>query len=99
MTSPYVAPNISSLADMKSNIFSSSPLSSNSGNNNNNNNNPPDNKSFLGYTKEKYWNIITIVIVIITIGNVIVYVLRQYTSFIDNTYTDKASVWLPWLKK
>lgn len=95
MSSPYVAPHISSLSDMKSNSLTSLPSSSSSSNHIGE---ISETKSFVDYVKEKAWIIINIIAVII-ITNIIIYLLRRYTTAIDNTYTDKIATWIPWLKK
>lgn len=90
MTSSYVAPNISSLSDMRPNMLSSSSSL--------NNTDGTGKKSFFDIIREKSRTILYIIVIII-VANIMVYVLRHFTTTIDNTYVDKVAQWVPWLKK
>lgn len=55
--------------------------------------------SFFNVLFNKPWKIILYVIVVILIINVIVFLIRRYTSLLDYPAFDKIFSVLPWLRK
>lgn len=61
--------------------------------------NGTSNSSFVGSLLQKPWTIVLYVLVLILVINIVVFLLRHYTSLLDYPIFDKLFSLFPWLKK